>query len=64
MVSPSQPATLNFEKPPYGYDSGYCMLLNTGKQMKEKKINLNNEWDFLVWFFELLQMRWNHKNKS
>lgn len=38
MVSPSQPATLNFEKPPFGYDSGYCMLLNTGKQMKEKKI--------------------------
>lgn len=38
VVSPSQPATLNFEKPAYVYDSGYCMLLNTGKQMKDKKI--------------------------
>lgn len=37
VVSPSQPATLNFEKPTYGYDSGYCILLNTGKQIKDKK---------------------------
>lgn len=32
-ISPSQSVTLNFEKPPYVYDSNYCMLLNTGKQI-------------------------------
>lgn len=37
MVSPTQPATLIFDKPSYSYDSGYCMLLNTGKQLKGKK---------------------------
>lgn len=33
-VSPSQSVTLSFEKPSYGYDSNYCMLMNTGKQIK------------------------------
>lgn len=36
QVSPSQPATLSFDKPAYIYDSGYCILLNTGKQTKIK----------------------------
>lgn len=33
-VSPTQPIMLNFEKPVYGYDSSYCMLLSPvpGKQ--------------------------------
>lgn len=36
QVSPSQPATLSFDKPAFIYDSGYCILLNTGKQTKIK----------------------------
>lgn len=36
-VSPSQSVTLNFEKPSYGYDSNYCMLMDTGKQIKGEK---------------------------
>lgn len=36
-ISPSQSVTLNFEKPSFGYDSNYCMLLNTGKQIMEEK---------------------------
>lgn len=35
-VSPSQPATLSFYKPPYVYDSGYCILFLRGKQTKIK----------------------------
>lgn len=34
QVSPSQPATLSFDKPSFGYDSNYCALLNPGKQTK------------------------------
>lgn len=36
QVSPSQPATLSFDKPAFYYDSGYCMLFNSGKQTKIK----------------------------
>lgn len=42
-ISPSQSVTLNFEKPPYAYDSNYCILLDKGKQLKIKT-NINNEW--------------------
>lgn len=42
-ISPSQSVTLNFEKPPYAYDSNYCILLDKGKQL-EIKTNINNEW--------------------
>lgn len=44
-ISPSQSVTLNFEKPPYRYDSNYCILLDKGKQIKMKtNINIYNEW--------------------
>lgn len=33
-VSPSQSVTLSFQKPLYVYDSNYCLLINTGKQIK------------------------------
>lgn len=36
QVSPSQPATLSFDKPPYGYQSDYCVLISPGKQTKIK----------------------------
>lgn len=30
LVSPSQPVTMNFAKPLFGYNSNYCMVLNSG----------------------------------
>lgn len=33
-VSPTQAVMLNFEKPPYGYDSNYCMHIDSGKKQK------------------------------
>lgn len=36
QISPSQPATLNFYKPLFTYDSSYCALLSSGKQTKIK----------------------------
>lgn len=36
-ISPSQSVTLNFDKPSFGYDSNYCMLLKTGKQIMGEK---------------------------
>lgn len=36
QVSPSQPATLRFDKPPYGYQSDYCVFISPGKQTKIK----------------------------
>lgn len=42
-ISPSQSITLNFEKPPYVYDSNYCMLLNTGKQINWKRTKIMND---------------------
>lgn len=32
QISSSQPATLSFEKPAYGYQSDYCVLFNPGEQ--------------------------------
>lgn len=36
QVSPSQTATLSFDKPAVYYDSGYCMLFHSSKQTKIK----------------------------
>lgn len=45
-VSPSQPVTLKFEKPQFGYDSNYCMLLSPGKRKDKKNILADN---FIQW---------------
>lgn len=42
-ISPSQSVTLNFDKPSFGYDSNYCMLLNTGKQINWKRTKIMND---------------------
>lgn len=47
QVSPSQPATLSFDKPAFIYDSGYCILLNTGKQTKIIP-NKEFKWHFFI----------------
>lgn len=33
-ISPTQTVTLNFQKPHYVYNSGYCMLIISGKKTK------------------------------
>lgn len=38
LVSPTQPVTLNFEKPLYTYDSNYCIILSPGKLKNTKNI--------------------------
>lgn len=37
-VSPSQPVTLNFDKPVYTYDSNYCMIMTPGKRKNTKTV--------------------------
>lgn len=45
-ISPSQPVTLRFEKPQFGYNSNYCMLLSPGKRKDKKNILADN---FIQW---------------
>lgn len=37
-VSPSQPVTLNFDKPVYTYNSNYCMIMTPGKRKNTKTV--------------------------
>lgn len=41
-VNPSQPVTLRFEKPVYGYNSNFCMLLSPGKRKNKNNILADN----------------------
>lgn len=41
-ISPSQPVTLKFEKPEFGYNSNYCMLMSPGKRKNKKNIFADN----------------------
>ena len=36
-VSPSDTVTLTFERPLYGYNSDYCVLLSPGKSVRQNK---------------------------
>lgn len=45
-VSPSQPVTLNFDKPVYTYDSNYCMIMTPGKRKYIKNVLADS---FIPW---------------
>ncbi|XP_065927132.1 uncharacterized protein [Magallana gigas] len=42
-ISPSQSVTLNFDKPSFGYDSNYCMLLKTDDSTALLTLNCNGD---------------------
>lgn len=42
QIAPSQPVTLRFEKPQFGYNSNYCMLLSPGKRKNKNNILADN----------------------
>lgn len=46
QVSPSQPATLSFDKPSFGYDSNYCALLNPDNSNAILTLNCNGDLNF------------------
>eukprot|EP00105_Crassostrea_gigas_P028807 XP_011450565.2 PREDICTED: mucin-5AC [Crassostrea gigas] len=45
-VSPSQPVTLKFEKPVYGYNSNFCMLMSPDNSNAFLTLNCNGDLNF------------------